>query len=73
MLQYLFMYNCLILHFIFAASYFIDIYVCCVSYTHNVAAKSYYIATVSTTVETAKPEEEIKVGADLLGPIAAGP
>ncbi|XP_003383017.1 PREDICTED: rab GDP dissociation inhibitor alpha-like [Amphimedon queenslandica] len=50
-----------------------DIYVCCVSHTHNVAAKSYYIATISTTVETSNPENEIKVAQDLLGPIAAGP
>ena len=47
----------------------IDIYVCCVSFAHNVAAKNYYIAMVSTTVETSDPESEIKYGLDLLGPI----
>ena len=46
-----------------------DIYVCAVSYTHFVAAKPYFIAIVSTTVETDKPEKEIQIGLDLLGPI----
>ena len=51
----------------------VDIYICCVSYTHNVAAKSFYIATISTTVETGTPEKEIKVAEDLLGKVVAGP
>uniref|UniRef100_A0A0A9YVT4 Rab GDP dissociation inhibitor n=2 Tax=Lygus hesperus TaxID=30085 RepID=A0A0A9YVT4_LYGHE len=46
-----------------------DIYVSQVSYTHQVAAKGWFIAMVSTTVESANPEEEIKPGLDLLGPI----
>ncbi|CAL1271524.1 unnamed protein product [Larinioides sclopetarius] len=46
-----------------------DIYVSLVSYTHQVAAKGWFIAMVSTTVETENPEAEIKVGLDLLGPI----
>lgn len=46
-----------------------DIYVCCVSAAHNVAAKNYYIAMVSTTVETGDPESELKPGLDLLGRI----
>jgi Rab GDP dissociation inhibitor len=46
-----------------------DIYVCCVSYTHNVAAAGWFLAIVSTTVETENPEAEIKPGLDLLGPI----
>lgn len=33
------------------------------------AAKNWFIAMVSTTVETDNPESEIKVGLDLLGPI----
>ncbi|RMX59346.1 hypothetical protein pdam_00014019 [Pocillopora damicornis] len=44
-----------------------DIYICVVSYAHNVAAKNYYIAIVSTTVETADPEAELKPALDLLG------
>ena len=46
-----------------------DIYVCCVSYAHQVAAKDFFLAIVSTTVETNKPEDELRPGVDLLGPI----
>ena len=47
----------------------LDIYVCCISSTHNVAVKDFYIAIVSTNVETSNPEAELKPGIDLLGPI----
>lgn len=47
-----------------------DIYVSLVSHTHQVAAKGWFIAMVSSTVETDNPEAEIKPGLDLLGPIA---
>ncbi|CAG2106580.1 unnamed protein product [Medioppia subpectinata] len=46
-----------------------DIYVSLVSFTHQVAAKGWFVAMVSTTVETNNPEAEIKPGLDLLGPI----
>lgn len=46
-----------------------DIYVSQVSYTHQVAAKGWFIAMVSTTVESDNPETEIKPGLELLGPI----
>ncbi|KAJ8896732.1 hypothetical protein PR048_002077 [Dryococelus australis] len=46
-----------------------DIYVSLVSYTHQVAAQGWFIAMVSTTVETDNPEMEIKPGLDLLGPV----
>ncbi|XP_022901713.1 rab GDP dissociation inhibitor alpha [Onthophagus taurus] len=46
-----------------------DIYVSLVSYTHQVAAKGWFIAMVSTTVETDNPESEIKPGLELLGTI----
>lgn len=46
-----------------------DIYVTMVSYTHQVAAKGWFIAMVSTTVETANPEDEVQPGLALLGPI----
>jgi len=46
-----------------------DIYVSVVSYTHQVAAKDWFIAIVSTTVESNNPELEVKPGLDLLGPI----
>jgi Rab GDP dissociation inhibitor len=46
-----------------------DIYISCVSFAHNVCAKNFFLAMVSTTVETANPEQEISVGLDLLGPV----
>jgi len=46
-----------------------DIYISMVSYTHQVAAKGWFIAMVSTTVETSNPEAEIKPALDLLGSI----
>lgn len=47
----------------------IDIYISLVSYTHQVASKNWFIALVSTTVETDNPEAEILPGLTLLGPI----
>uniref|UniRef100_A0A673CF16 Rab GDP dissociation inhibitor n=1 Tax=Sphaeramia orbicularis TaxID=375764 RepID=A0A673CF16_9TELE len=46
-----------------------DIYVCMISFAHNVAAQGKYIAIASTTVETDDPEKEIKPALDLLAPI----
>lgn len=46
-----------------------DIYVCMISYAHNVAAQGKYIAIVSTTVETNDPEREIRPALELLEPI----
>nr|QBH73816.1 rab gdp-dissociation inhibitor [Carausius morosus] len=46
-----------------------DIYVSLVSYTHQVAAQGWFVAMVSTTVETDNPELEIKPGLDMLGPV----
>merc|ERR1712025_904174 len=46
-----------------------DIYVTMVSYTHQVASKGWFIAMVSTTVETENPEAEIQPGLALLGPV----
>jgi len=46
-----------------------DIYVTMVSYTHQVASKGWFVAMVSTNVETANPEAEIQPGLNLLGPI----
>ena len=40
-----------------------------VSYTHQVSAKGWFIAMISTTVETDNPEAEIQPGLNLLGPI----
>ena len=62
-------YYYLLLLIFFIVNFFLplDIYICVVSYAHNVAAKNYYIAIVSTTVETADPEAELKPALDLLG------
>lgn len=46
-----------------------DIYINMVSFAHAVCAKGLYIAMVSTTVETANPEQEIQPALELLGPI----
>lgn len=46
-----------------------DIYISLVSYTHQVAAKGWFVAMVSTTVETANPENELMPALALLGPI----
>ncbi|KAI1727145.1 GDP dissociation inhibitor domain-containing protein [Ditylenchus destructor] len=47
-----------------------DIYISCVSNANQVSSKGWYIAMVSTTVETNNPEVEITPGLSLLGPIA---
>jgi Rab GDP dissociation inhibitor len=46
-----------------------DVYICYTSYQQRVCPQGWYIALVSTTVETANPVAELKVGLDLLGPI----
>ena len=48
----------------------IDIYVASISSAHNVCAKGYYIAIVSTIVETSNPEKECEPGLALLGTIS---
>ncbi|KAK4792618.1 hypothetical protein SAY86_023053 [Trapa natans] len=47
----------------------ICMYLFCCSYSHNVAPKGKYIAFVTTEAETDNPEEELKPGIDLLGPV----
>jgi Rab GDP dissociation inhibitor len=44
-----------------------DIYISCVSDTHEVAPKGHYIVLVSTFVETANPKAELQPGLALLG------
>jgi len=46
-----------------------DIYVTMVSTTNQVSSKGWFIAMISTTVETDNPEAEIQPGLNLLGPI----
>eukprot|EP01071_Lankesteria_metandrocarpae_P004753 Lankesteria_metandrocarpae@DN3681_c0_g1_i2.p1 len=46
-----------------------DIYITCVSSSHGVSKQGFFVALVSTVVETSDPLKEIEVGLDLLGPI----
>jgi len=46
-----------------------DIYISVVSSTHNVCDTGKFIATVSTTVETENPAQELEPGIKLLGPV----
>jgi len=46
-----------------------DIYISCISASHNVCAKGKFIAIVSSTVETDNPEAELRPAFDLLGPV----
>jgi len=45
-----------------------DIYVSLISFSHSIAPSGYYVAMVSTTVETNDPPKELQPGIDLLGP-----
>jgi Rab GDP dissociation inhibitor len=47
-----------------------DIYISCLSAGHNVCPPGYYLAQISTIVETANPEQEIAPAVALLGEIA---
>lgn len=47
-----------------------DIYIAAVSYAHSVSKQDYWIAMVSTIVETSTPEIELEPGLALLGPIS---
>ncbi|KAI3770887.1 hypothetical protein L6452_02035 [Arctium lappa] len=44
-------------------------YLFCCSYSHNVAPKGKYITFVIIEAETDIPEQELKLGIDLLGPV----
>ncbi len=46
-----------------------DLYITMVSHAHAICAKGLFIAMISTTVETDKPELEIRPALDLLGPV----
>jgi len=46
-----------------------DIYISLVSHTHQVASKGWFVAMVSTKVETSDPESELLPALELLGPI----
>jgi len=46
-----------------------DIYICCISYAHNIAPKGKFIAICSTTVETGNPEQELTIAYQTIGPV----
>jgi len=46
-----------------------DIYIAVVSSAHNVCPKGYWLAIVSTIIETDNPHYELKAGFDLLGDV----
>jgi Rab GDP dissociation inhibitor len=46
-----------------------DIYIMMVSSVHCISKKDYYVAIISTTVETNNPNQEIEVALDLIGKI----
>lgn len=46
-----------------------DVYITCMGDSFKVAPKGYYVAIVSTTVETDSPLKEVEQGIQLLGPI----
>lgn len=52
-----------------AVCLWLDIYIASVSASHHVCHKDYYLAIVSTIVETDTPERELQPGYDLLGEI----
>jgi len=46
-----------------------DIYISCISSSHNVCSKGKYIAIISTTVETDNPEQELQPAFEIIGPV----
>lgn len=46
-----------------------DVYITCVSATHQVCSPGFFIAMISTIIETDNPEGEIQFALSLLGPI----
>jgi len=46
-----------------------NVYISCVSSTHEVAPKGHFIVLVSTVVESATPKAELEAGIQLLGPV----
>nr|CAH8842000.1 unnamed protein product [Trichobilharzia regenti] len=46
-----------------------DIYISCVSHSHNTCPENFFLAHVATIAETANPEKELEPGLKLLGSI----
>ena len=49
---------------------FLDIFIMLVSSLHNVCKKGFYIAIISTNVETNNPEKELEPAFDMIGPVS---
>jgi Rab GDP dissociation inhibitor len=54
---------------LFYPTLILDTYISMVSYSHLICAKGIYVVSISTTIETANPMEEIQPAINLLGPI----
>ncbi len=46
-----------------------DIFIACLNFTHCVCKKGFYLAIISTMVETEDPHSEIKAALDIVGPV----
>ena len=46
-----------------------DIFIACLNFTHCVCKKGFYLAIISTMVETEDPHSEIKAALDVIGPV----
>ncbi len=46
-----------------------DIFIAVINSTHSVCKKGYFLAIISTNVETANPAQEIKPAMDVIGPV----
>lgn len=47
----------------------LDIFIACLSYIHSVCKKGYYLAIISTMVETNDPVSELKPAFDIIGDV----
>ena len=46
-----------------------DIFIACLNFTHCVCKKGFYLAIISTMVETSNPHDELKPAFDIIGPV----
>lgn len=49
--------------------YILDIFIAVLNWTHCVVKKGYYLAIISTVVETDKPTEELKPAFEVIGDV----
>jgi Rab GDP dissociation inhibitor len=48
---------------------FLDIFIAVLNWTHCVSKKGFYLAIISTMVETSNPQEELKPAFDIIGDV----